>query len=98
MQTCSVCHKQSADTVETCPRCGSDLRQKSTHAVVLAKFRANPRVSLVRVSVNADCCPACAAAQGAHAKDDAPLLPVEGCSGANGCRCHYEPVLTEIYP
>ena len=27
-----------------------------------------------------------------------PTLPVEGCSHGLGCRCYYEPVLTEIYP
>ena len=98
MQTCSICRKQSLDNFETCPRCGSDLRQKSTHAVALAKFQANARVSLIRVAVNANCCPACAAAQGAHPKDQAPILPIEGCSGVNGCQCQYEPVLNEIYP
>ncbi|MBI3362217.1 MAG: hypothetical protein HY023_14025 [Chloroflexi bacterium] len=74
------------------------MTQFSTAAVALAKMRANSRVSMIRVAVNHDCCPACAAAQGAHPKDDVPILPIEGCSGANGCRCHYEPVLTQIYP
>jgi hypothetical protein len=67
-------------------------------ALALKKMRANDRVSLVRISVAHDCCPACAAVQGAYAKDSAPALPVEGCSHALGCRCYYEPVLTEIFP
>jgi hypothetical protein len=84
--------------VRACPRCGSDLTRESLVAVSLAQHRANQRVSLIRVSVYDDCCPACAAAQGAYTKDDVPILPIEGCSGVNGCRCFYEPVLTEIYP
>ena len=98
MQTCGVCSKQSADQIFICPRCGSDLRQKSLTALALAKMQSNDRVSLVRVSVMNDSCPACSAVQGAHPKDQAPVLPVEGCSHANGCRCFYEPVLTEVYP
>jgi hypothetical protein len=98
VQTCGVCNKQSADNVTTCPRCGSDLRENSMTALALKKMRANDRVSLVRVSVADDCCPACAAAQGAHPKNEVPVLPIEGCSHPNGCRCYYEPVLTEIYP
>jgi hypothetical protein len=27
-----------------------------------------------------------------------PELPVRGCSHKNGCRCFYEPFLTDIYP
>jgi hypothetical protein len=98
LQTCSRCNTQSSDLVQICPRCGADLARLSTVAVALARMRANPRVSLIRVSVNHNCCPACAAAQGAHPKDEVPVLPIEGCSGANGCRCYYEPVLNEIYP
>jgi hypothetical protein len=98
LQTCSVCNKQSPDDAQTCPRCGSDLSHLSTVAVARSRLQANPRVSLIRVSVGDDCCPACAAAQGAHPKHDVPVLPIEGCSGAHGCRCYYEPVLTEIYP
>ena len=98
MQTCGVCSKQSADHFTTCPRCSSDLREKSLTALALTKLKANDRVSLVRVSVGDNCCPACAAVQGAHPKDHVPALPVEGCSHANGCRCFYEPVLTEIFP
>ena len=98
MQTCGVCSKQSADHFTTCPRCSSDLREKSLTALALTKLKANDRVSLVRVSVGDNCCPACAAVQGAHPKDQVPALPVEGCSHVNGCRCFYEPVLTEIFP
>jgi hypothetical protein len=98
VQTCGVCDKQSPNEVTICARCGSDLREKSMTALALKKMRANDRVSLVRISVGDECCPACAAVQGAHPKDDVPALPVEGCSHANGCRCFYEPVLTEVFP
>lgn len=98
MQTCGVCNKQSPDDVTICGRCGADLREKSQTALALERMRANDRVSLVRVSVMDDACPACDALQGAYTKDKAPSLPVEGCSHALGCRCFYEPVLTEVYP
>jgi selenocysteine lyase/cysteine desulfurase len=98
VQTCGVCSKQSPDQVTACPRCGSDLREKSLTSIALKKMQTNDRVSLVRISVAQDCCPACSAVQGAHPKDNVPALPIEGCSHANGCRCFYEPVLTEIFP
>jgi hypothetical protein len=67
-------------------------------AQALARLRANPRVSQVRVIVAPDCCPACRAQEGAYAKDDVPALPRTDCSHPSGCRCFYEPALTEIYP
>jgi hypothetical protein len=98
VQTCGVCRTQSPDEVLVCPRCGADLRTQSENAQVLARLQANPRVSLIRISIMDNCCPACAAAQGAYPKETAPALPTEGCSHPLGCRCHYEPVLTEVYP
>jgi hypothetical protein len=70
----------------------------SQTALARKKMQANDRVRLIRVSVAHDCCPACAAVQGAHPKDRVPVLPVPGCSHGLGCRCYYEPVLSEIYP
>ena len=52
----------------------------------------------VRVLASRDSCPACRAMEGAYELNEAPQLPVEGCSHALGCRCFYEPVLEEIYP
>lgn len=98
MQSCAVCNTQSADIAQTCPKCGADLGVDSHHARALARLRANPRVTLIRVAVYDNCCPVCAQAQGAHPKEAAPRLPIEGCSHGLGCRCHYEPVLTDIYP
>jgi hypothetical protein len=64
----------------------------------LRKFQENERVSNVRLIVSGDCCPVCAAQEGTYDKNEAPLLPVEGCSHPKGCRCFYEPMLTVIYP
>jgi hypothetical protein len=36
--------------------------------------------------------------QGVYSKEDAPELPVKGCSRPGGCICTYEPVLDEIFP
>jgi hypothetical protein len=78
--------------------CQADLRQFSVTAITLNKFRNNPRVKNVRLVVANDCCPACHAVEGAYEKDKVPILPVEGCSHPLGCRCFYEPMLSEIYP
>ena len=98
MQTCSKCHTQSPDTAENCINCQADLSEWSETAVALKRFQENPRVQYVRVVVYDDCCPACRSTKGAYAKDEAPKLPVEGCSHKLGCRCFYQPFLTEIYP
>lgn len=64
----------------------------------LTKFQENPRVKNIRLIVSADCCPACSALEGTYDKNNAPLLPIQGCSHPNGCRCFYEPMLNIIYP
>ena len=98
MQTCSNCGTQSPDTASLCTSCKSDLNEFSTSAVALKKFQENPRVKYVRISVSADCCPACREAEGAYDIDDVPRIPIEGCSQKNGCRCFYQPFLNDIYP
>ncbi len=98
MQTCSRCQTQAPDTELFCPTCGADLREYSTTVIALKKMQANPRVSMIRLAVAADACPTCRRMHGTYPKDQVPLLPVEGCSNGLGCRCFYEPVLTEIYP
>ena len=92
MQVCSQCHAQAPDTVLYCENCGADLREFSTRAVALRRYRANPRVKAIRIAVAADACPACQAVAGTYAKDAVPSLPVEGCSHGKGCRCVYEPL------
>lgn len=98
MQICTQCNAQSPDSATHCLSCQADLRQVSTTAVALQRFRVNPRVRNVRLVVAHDCCPACQQAEGTYHKDQAPSLPVEGCSHSMGCRCFYEPMLSEIYP
>jgi hypothetical protein len=98
VQTCSQCNAQSVDEATVCGNCGADLRIYSTTAIARKKFQTNPRVGHIRVVVMHDACPACMQIEGAYQKDQAPDLPVEGCSHANGCRCFYQPYLEEIYP
>jgi hypothetical protein len=98
VQTCGICNTQSSDDVVVCPRCGADLRQSSNNGLALRRMQQNSRVSQVRISIMDNCCPACAAAMGTYPKEDVPPLPTEGCSHPLGCRCHYEPVLAEIFP
>lgn len=98
MQTCSKCNAQSPDRASHCVNCQADLSEFSMTAVALKRLQANPRVVNVRLVVANDCCPACQMAEGTYPKDQVPRLPVEGCSHAHGCRCFYEPMLSEIYP
>jgi len=95
MQTCSKCNASSPDTALKCIHCDADLRAYSTTTVALARFRANPRVKAVRVTVADDACPVCYEALKTYSKEDVPRLPLEGCSHENGCRCFYEPVLSD---
>ncbi len=98
MQTCTNCNAISPDEAIYCVNCHYDLREYSTTAVAIKRFRKNSRVHHVILSVSDDACPICQQLQGAYDKDEVPRLPVEGCSHKNGCRCFYQPVLTEIYP
>lgn len=98
MQTCTKCHMQSPDNAAACIHCQADLREWSQTNQSLKRLQTNPRVTLLKVVVALDCCPACRAIEGAYAKEVAPRLPVEGCSHSLGCRCFYQPVLDEIYP
>jgi hypothetical protein len=67
-------------------------------SIALQKFQENPRVKNVRLIVSADCCQTCSELEGTYEKNNAPSLPIEGCSHPNGCRCFYEPMLNIIYP
>ncbi|MCX6066258.1 MAG: hypothetical protein NT121_10970 [Chloroflexi bacterium] len=98
MQTCSRCNSFSPDTAEICANCKSNLRELSTSAVALKNFRVNPRVTAIRVNVANDACPLCYESRGTFPKDETPTLPHEGCSHNHGCRCTYEPILSEVYP
>lgn len=98
MQTCSRCQTIAPDNAPNCPNCGADLKEFSASAVALKEFQQNPRVYAVHVATSEDACPACDAIQGTYPKDQVPALPVEGCSHPHGCRCFYQPMLSEIYP
>jgi len=98
MQTCSQCHTQSPDSATRCIKCNVELRNFSETALALERIQENPRISYVRVAVNHDCCPACRLVEGAYPKENAPVLPVVGCSHPLGCRCFYQPVLGELFP
>lgn len=98
MQTCSLCHTQSVDSALICSQCQADLREYSETAVARKNFQENSRVTMIRVQVGVDACPACQEVRATYAKETVPTLPVEGCSCEYGCRCFYEPVLDEIYP
>lgn len=95
MQTCSRCNATLPDTASTCARCGADVSLFSSRVVALRRLQANPRVSAIRLSVAQDACPACQELFGTYSKDAAPALPHLGCSHPLGCRCFYEPVLSE---
>ena len=71
--------------------------RRSAQNEILEKFRANPRVDLVRIAGPRDCSTA-QTVQGVYSKDEVPELPVPGCSRADGCICAYKPVLNDIYP
>lgn len=98
MQTCSRCHTGSSDTAARCAKCGADLSRESESAVARSRLQANPRVYRIRLVVHEDACPACCAAEGETAKADVPIVPIHGCSHPLGCRCFYEPALSEIFP
>jgi hypothetical protein len=98
VQTCSRCQTQSLNSVFICPGCGSDLREFSTTAVTLKRYRDNPRVVAIQLATSREACPACQAAAGTYPKDKVPTLPVEGCSNLIGCHCFYQPLLDEIFP
>lgn len=98
MQTCSQCQTQSMDEIKICPACQADLSKYSTSAVILKKFRNNPRVTAIRVSAPEHACPVCQKVCGTYPKDKAPVLPVPGCSDLQGCLNFYEPFLDVIYP
>ena len=98
MQLCAQCNHSSSDSAEFCVNCGSQLSEFSTTAQALTRMRAKDRITMVRVVVSHDACPACMSVEGTYLKEEVPILPVRDCSHLAGCRCFYEPVLEVIYP
>lgn len=74
------------------------MKNNNLQIAALARIKANHRVKHVIVANAGDACPACRMLQGTYSKEEAPRLPVEGCSHSLGCRCFYEPVLEDLYP
>jgi len=75
----------------------SPENRKNEHSEILARLRANPRVSMIRIASPEECS-AGLSIQGVYDKDAVPELPHSGCSRKGGCICRYEPVLNDIYP
>jgi len=98
VQICSKCNSLSPDSATHCVNCQADLSEFSNTSVALKRLQTNKRVKNIRLVVAHDCCPACHEIEGTYDKQQAPKLPVEGCSHGLGCRCFYEPMLDEIYP
>jgi hypothetical protein len=98
VQICSKCNHQWPDSTILCENCQADLREDSVRAAALKRLQGNPRVNHVILQVADNACPVCYQMQGAYPKDNAPRLPIEGCSHAHGCRCFYQPELNDIYP
>lgn len=98
MQICSRCSTSAPDTAVSCPNCQADLSEWSVTALALKRFQENPRIKYVRISVAAECCPACRDVEGVYEKAALPKLPVEGCSHNLECRCFYLPVLEDLFP
>jgi hypothetical protein len=71
--------------------------EKAEHKAALEKIKSG-LATKVRILTNRDCCPACRVVEGVYDFDNVPELPVEGCSHALGCRCHYAPVLDYFGP
>lgn len=67
------------------------------HRETLERIRSG-LATKVRVLASRDSCPVCLAIEGAYEFDEAPQLPIDGCSHPKGCRCHYEPVLDRYGP
>lgn len=58
-------------------------------------MRARGAIRGVRIITSDDSCPACrATADKTFLPDDAPIIPIAGCTHPEGCRCAYTPVMT----
>lgn len=58
-------------------------------------IRSGGSIRGVRIIGGQDSCPACQAlVANIYQPDDAPSLPVEGCTHPAGCRCAYRPVMS----
>ena len=88
MRECAKCHTRT------------DLKVNSVTAQALKSIMSNPRAQSVYVAAPAHACLVCRRAQGTYSKNSGriPVLPIEGCSCADGCTCRYEPLVIEVGP
>ena len=68
------------------------------HREALKRIQEGGVATGVRILASHDSCPVCKAYEGAYSFDDAPQLPLEGCSHPLGCRCQYAPILDRFGP
>ena len=68
------------------------------HRQSLEKIISGGIATGVRILASHDSCPVCRSFEGAYDFDNVPVLPHEGCSHPQGCRCHYAPVLDRFGP
>lgn len=58
-------------------------------------MRAHGSIRGVRIITGSDSCPACRACAGAvYHPDEAPIIPIVGCTHPEGCRCAYSAAMT----
>lgn len=74
-----------------------DAKRRAEQAEALERIRSG-LATKVRILIAADACPVCRAWEGAYDFDDAPELPLEGCSRNGGCNAVYAPVLDQFGP
>lgn len=92
----AVAHALPALDAERALRLGRDEALRALAWDRLATLRARGETE-VALSPASDACPTCRAVAGSHALEDAPRIPVVGCTHARGCRCLYRAV-TEAAP
>lgn len=76
----------------------TDEERRKEQKAALERIRQGRIATKVRILVAPDCCPVCRAFEGAYDFDDAPELPLEGCSRSGGCNAVYAPVLDRFGP
>ncbi|RME44079.1 MAG: hypothetical protein D6791_13995 [Chloroflexi bacterium] len=58
-------------------------------------IRAGGAIQGVRVITGSDSCPTCRALAGEiYQPDEVPVIPIQGCTHPEGCRCAYTAVMT----
>jgi hypothetical protein len=71
----------------------SVIIQKKESQETLQGYRENECITGVEIMCNDDSCRKCKAAAGEYLLKEAPLLPIDGCTNEDGCRCSYNSVV-----